>query len=96
MAKQLSVRSKRKSLFLFTLAEYEKKRKLKEALREGKAIPTEIAAIAHDLEGELNMEDANTFKRPSLLDDEYAKAGKVLLPLIFVHRFLLCRKIPRS
>jgi len=65
----------RRSLYGKEKESYEKKRKLKEALKEGKPIPTELRAIAHELEQDLTMEDINTLKPPNLLDDEYASAG---------------------
>jgi len=57
---------------------YEKKRHLREALREGKQIPTELLGILPGLNEELEMDDASTFQPPNALDDEYANAG--LLP----------------
>jgi len=62
---------------------YEKRRKLKEALQEGKPIPTEIRAIALSLQKELDYEDDNTFKAPNNIDDEYATAG-IELPKIMI------------
>jgi len=67
----------RRSLLGKQKESYEKKRKLQEALREGKPIPTELRKIAADLEKELDMEDISTLRPPSLLDDEYSSAGFV-------------------
>eukprot|EP01126_Amoeba_proteus_P040916 TRINITY_DN4389_c0_g2_i11.p1 TRINITY_DN4389_c0_g2~~TRINITY_DN4389_c0_g2_i11.p1 ORF type:complete len:216 (+),score=28.37 TRINITY_DN4389_c0_g2_i11:215-862(+) len=53
---------------------YEKKRLLREALKEGKPIPTELRDMASSLAGELEMEDDLTFIKNSL-DDEYSTAG---------------------
>ena len=49
-----------------------KKRKIKDAIEEGKAIPTELHNEARDLyrETEVDIE-----KSSNLIDDEYAQAG---------------------
>lgn len=54
---------------------YEKKRRLKEALKDGKPVPTELMSMAAGLQEQLEMEDEQTLKPPSLVDDEYAMAG---------------------
>eukprot|EP01125_Pyxidicula_operculata_P013291 TRINITY_DN4395_c0_g1_i1.p1 TRINITY_DN4395_c0_g1~~TRINITY_DN4395_c0_g1_i1.p1 ORF type:complete len:288 (+),score=52.98 TRINITY_DN4395_c0_g1_i1:44-907(+) len=54
---------------------YEKKRKLKEALQDGKPIPTELFKVAQDLKQDLEMEDNETLKAPNTIDDEYANVG---------------------
>eukprot|EP01127_Copromyxa_protea_P015423 TRINITY_DN4432_c0_g2_i2.p1 TRINITY_DN4432_c0_g2~~TRINITY_DN4432_c0_g2_i2.p1 ORF type:complete len:290 (-),score=60.29 TRINITY_DN4432_c0_g2_i2:40-909(-) len=54
---------------------YEKKRRVKEALKEGKPIPTELMGVASALADDLEMEDDQTFAMQNALDDEYATAG---------------------
>lgn len=67
---------------------YEKKRKVKEALKEGtkransqetdfsgKPIPTELMGVAAALADDLEMEDDQTFQAQNSMDDEYALAG---------------------
>ncbi|XP_056849525.1 uncharacterized protein LOC130499459 isoform X3 [Raphanus sativus] len=54
---------------------YEKKRKIREALQEGKPIPTELRNEEAKLREEIDLEDQNTSVVPgSHIDDEYAKA----------------------
>ncbi|KAJ6346732.1 hypothetical protein OIU76_003416 [Salix suchowensis] len=53
---------------------YEKKRKIKEALAEGKPIPTELRNEEAALRQEIDLEDENTAIPRSHIDDEYAKA----------------------
>eukprot|EP00271_Cylindrocystis_brebissonii_P007154 TRINITY_DN20382_c0_g1_i2.p1 TRINITY_DN20382_c0_g1~~TRINITY_DN20382_c0_g1_i2.p1 ORF type:complete len:295 (+),score=54.25 TRINITY_DN20382_c0_g1_i2:378-1262(+) len=56
---------------------YEKKRKIRQALDEGKPIPTELRNEAVSLQEEIRMEDENTAGQPrSHIDDEYARAGE--------------------
>jgi len=55
--------------------EYDKKRKLKDALESGTTVPTELKHEAHKISDEISMDDARTEKLPTSLDDEYAKAG---------------------
>jgi len=62
---------------------YEKKRKLKKAMEEGKPVPTELRKEEADLVEEMKFDDAQTEVPPSLEDDEYERAG-VLDPKIFV------------
>jgi U3 small nucleolar ribonucleoprotein protein IMP4 len=52
----------------------EKKRKLQDALDNGKAIPTEITKEARTLHHELEMDISNVEDRQAI-DDEYAKVG---------------------
>lgn len=52
----------------------DKKRKLQEALDEGKTIPTEILPEARRLHHELEM-DINPLDEKQAIDDEYAKVG---------------------
>lgn len=63
----------RKSLAGKEAEQYEKKRKIREALREGKSIPTELLGEEEALHGESQWEDART--QHNTIDDEYAFAG---------------------
>ncbi|KAJ1834752.1 snoRNA-binding rRNA-processing protein imp4 [Coemansia sp. RSA 2706] len=53
---------------------FEKKQKLKEALREGRPIPTELQNEAEELNQALKFDEAQT-EFESTQDDEYARAG---------------------
>ncbi|GLT26078.1 hypothetical protein SLA2020_011650 [Shorea laevis] len=53
---------------------YEKKRKIKEALEEGKPIPTELRNEEAALRQEIDLEDDNTTVPRTHIDDEYANA----------------------
>lgn len=53
---------------------YEKKRKIREALEEGKPIPTELRNEEAALRHEIDLEDEQTAIPGSLIDDEYANA----------------------
>ncbi|XP_021774414.1 U3 small nucleolar ribonucleoprotein protein IMP4-like [Chenopodium quinoa] len=53
---------------------YEKKRKIREALEDGKPIPTELRNEEAALRQEIDLEDDYTAVPRSLIDDEYAKA----------------------
>ncbi|VVA93589.1 unnamed protein product [Arabis nemorensis] len=53
---------------------YEKKRKIREALQEGKPIPTELRNEESKLRQEIDLEDQNTAVPRSHIDDEYANA----------------------
>ncbi|RVW28087.1 U3 small nucleolar ribonucleoprotein IMP4 [Vitis vinifera] len=53
---------------------YEKKRKIKEALEEGKPIPTELRNEEAALRQEIDLEDEQTAVPRSHIDDEYANA----------------------
>ncbi|CAN4113974.1 unnamed protein product [Withania somnifera] len=53
---------------------YEKKRKIKEALQEGKPIPTELRNEESALRKEIDLEDEITAVPRSTIDDEYANA----------------------
>ncbi|GAA0172709.1 RNA splicing factor [Lithospermum erythrorhizon] len=53
---------------------YEKKRKIKEALEEGKPIPTELRNEEAALRREIDLEDEHTAVPRSTIDDEYANA----------------------
>uniref|UniRef100_A0A1J3IBU2 U3 small nucleolar ribonucleoprotein IMP4 n=1 Tax=Noccaea caerulescens TaxID=107243 RepID=A0A1J3IBU2_NOCCA len=54
--------------------EYEKKLKIREALQEGKPIPTELRNDEAKLRQEIDLEDQNTAVPRSHIDDEYANA----------------------
>ncbi|PIA49846.1 hypothetical protein AQUCO_01300532v1 [Aquilegia coerulea] len=56
---------------------YEKKRKIKEALEEGKPIPTELRNEEAALRQEIDLEDEQTTVPRSHIDDEYANASLV-------------------
>lgn len=55
---------------------YEKKRKIREALEEGKPIPTELRNEEAALRQEIDLEDDYTAVPKSVIDDEYAKANE--------------------
>ncbi|ONK80503.1 uncharacterized protein A4U43_C01F18510 [Asparagus officinalis] len=62
---------------------YEKKRKIRQALQEGKPIPTELRNEEAKLRAEVDLEDEQTAVPRNLIDDEYANASirdpKILL-----------------
>lgn len=53
---------------------YEKKRKIRQALEEGKPIPTELRNEEAALRRQIDLEDDHTAIPRSIIDDEYAKA----------------------
>lgn len=55
---------------------YEKKRKIKEALQEGKPIPTELKNEEAELRHQIDLEDENTAVPKTHIDDEYANASE--------------------
>ncbi|XP_059443825.1 uncharacterized protein LOC132175789 [Corylus avellana] len=55
---------------------YEKKRKIKEALQEGKPIPTELRNEEAELRHQIELEDENTAVPKTHIDDEYANASE--------------------
>ncbi|XP_031477968.1 uncharacterized protein LOC116249014 [Nymphaea colorata] len=55
---------------------YEKKRKIREALEEGKPIPTELRNEEAALRQEIDLEDEQTAVPRSHIDDEYANAAE--------------------
>ncbi|MCO5576509.1 hypothetical protein L7F22_030319 [Adiantum nelumboides] len=73
----------RKSLEGKERALYEKKRKIRQALEEGKPIPTELWTEEAALRNELDLEDDQTADLANHIDDEYAHAAdrdpKILL-----------------
>ncbi|KAG9457857.1 hypothetical protein H6P81_002365 [Aristolochia fimbriata] len=56
---------------------YEKKRKIKEALGEGKPIPTELRNEEAALRKEIDLEDDHTEVPKTHIDDEYANASEI-------------------
>eukprot|EP00249_Psilotum_nudum_P003059 c16377_g1_i1 orf=380-1255(-) len=73
----------RKSLEGKERALYEKKRKIKQALEEGKPLPTELRYEQAALRQEIDLEDEQTAELRTHVDDEYAHAAdrdpKILL-----------------
>uniref|UniRef100_A0A1D1XLJ0 U3 small nucleolar ribonucleoprotein IMP4 n=1 Tax=Anthurium amnicola TaxID=1678845 RepID=A0A1D1XLJ0_9ARAE len=55
---------------------YQKKRKIRDALAEGKPIPTELRNEEADLRNEIDLEDEQTAVMKSHIDDEYANADE--------------------
>eukprot|EP00252_Welwitschia_mirabilis_P013234 TRINITY_DN29175_c0_g1_i1.p1 TRINITY_DN29175_c0_g1~~TRINITY_DN29175_c0_g1_i1.p1 ORF type:complete len:294 (-),score=36.16 TRINITY_DN29175_c0_g1_i1:164-1045(-) len=53
---------------------YERKRKIRQALEEGKPIPTELRNEAEALRNEIDFEDEQTAELKTHIDDEYANA----------------------
>ncbi|KIY95299.1 U3 small nucleolar ribonucleoprotein IMP4, partial [Monoraphidium neglectum] len=66
----------RKSLEGKDLAAYERKRKIRKALEEGKPMPTELRREEAQLRREVELEDDNTAVVRDHVDDEYAHAGE--------------------
>eukprot|EP00947_MAST-08B_sp_MAST-8B-sp1_P002701 g2701.t1 len=56
---------------------YERKMRIREALAEGKPIPTEYRNTVGKDKNEIDLEDAETMKQKTHVDDEYAHAGFV-------------------
>ena len=65
----------RKSLEGKERAEYEKKAAVREALREGKPLPTELKGQVDALREKIAAEDDESSRVRSHIDDEYAEAG---------------------
>jgi len=65
----------RKSLEGQEKAAYEQKRIIREALAEGKPLPTEVRATYDSLRTEVDAEDITTEKPRSHIDNEYGDAG---------------------
>jgi len=66
----------RKSLEGKEKAAYERKRKIRQALEEGKPMPTELRREEGQLRREVELEDDNTAVVRDHIDDEYAHAGE--------------------
>jgi U3 small nucleolar ribonucleoprotein protein IMP4 len=62
---------------------YEQKRLVREALAQGKKLPTEVRATYDKLQSEITQEDSKTENPHSHVDDEYGDAG-ILDPRICV------------
>jgi len=54
---------------------FEKKKKIKEALAEGKPVPTELRTMALELQKEIDLDPDFKIQLRDPLDDEYAMAG---------------------
>lgn len=54
---------------------YEQKRLVRQALAEGKTLPTEVRASYDKLQSEITQEDSKTSNQKSHVDDEYGDAG---------------------
>ena len=54
---------------------YEKKRQIKDAIEQGKSIPTELQSEESALRSELSWDDERSDALPEVIDDEYAYAG---------------------
>lgn len=67
----------RKSLEGVEAEQYEKKRKIRKALEEGKPLPTELRSEEASLRREIALEDDNTAVPRTHIDDEYANAGAI-------------------
>ena len=65
----------RKSLEGAQREEYEKKRAIREALQEGKPVPTELRKEANQLKKQVDLEDDNTAVQRTHIDDEYGDLG---------------------
>lgn len=66
----------RKSLEGKERVAYERKRKIREALEEGKPLPSELRREEAQLRHEIELEDDNTAVPRTHIDDEYAHAGE--------------------
>jgi U3 small nucleolar ribonucleoprotein protein IMP4 len=56
---------------------YERRRRIREALQEGKTLPTELTAEADALRDELALDDDGHDEQKTHMDDEYARAGEI-------------------
>jgi U3 small nucleolar ribonucleoprotein protein IMP4 len=65
----------RKSLEGKQLKDYERKRKIQEALQEGRPVPTDLKAIAANVIQDAQFDDVENAGPPVSIDDEYASAG---------------------
>ncbi|CAL4950645.1 unnamed protein product [Urochloa decumbens] len=55
--------------------QYEKKRRIRQALEEGKPIPTELRNEEHELRRQIDLEDQERQVPKSIVDNEYATAN---------------------
>ncbi|XP_066370936.1 uncharacterized protein [Miscanthus floridulus] len=83
-----NIRQRREYLYSKSLegpqrALFEKKRRIRAALEEGKPIPTELRNEEHDLRRQIDLEDQERQVPKSIVDNEYATANirepKILL-----------------
>lgn len=65
----------RKSLEGKQREEYEKRRAIRQALQDGKPVPTHLRAQSAALHTEVRLEDDNTAVQRTHVDDEYANLG---------------------
>jgi hypothetical protein len=65
----------RKSLEGKQREEYEKRRAVRQALQEGKAVPTHLREQSAALHKQVLLEDDNTAVQRTHIDDEYANLG---------------------
>ncbi|KAL9182509.1 hypothetical protein ACHAXT_013161 [Thalassiosira profunda] len=65
----------RKSLTSAESGDYEAKRRIRDALSQGKSLPTELRASYDRLKSEIGHEDAKHDSAKSHVDDEYGDAG---------------------
>ena len=80
MATRRNLRLRREYLYRKSLEgqekeEYERKKRVREAMREGRQIPTELQGDADRLRDEVGAEDDRTQTQRTHIDDEYAQAG---------------------
>eukprot|EP00968_Pinguiococcus_pyrenoidosus_P013617 scaffold1237_cov243-Pinguiococcus_pyrenoidosus.AAC.1 len=82
MALRRNVRLRKEYLYRKSLegkerAAYEKKRQVREALAEGKPLPTEVRSEARELREAAALEDDYTAVPKTHIDDEYRDAGSI-------------------
>ena len=65
----------KKSLSTASASDYESKRRIRDALSQGKALPTELRASYDTLKSEIDAEDTKHSVAKSHVDDEYGDAG---------------------
>ncbi|CAL5004008.1 unnamed protein product [Urochloa decumbens] len=73
-------RTRREYLFTKSLegaerVQYEKKRRIRQALEEGKPIPTELRNEEHELRRQIDLEDQERQVPKNIVDNEYATAN---------------------
>ena len=65
----------RKSFTTSESSTYEAKRRIRDALSQGKSLPTELRASYDKLKSEIDHEDSKHATNTSHVDDEYGDAG---------------------
>ena len=65
----------KKSLSSASASDYESKRRIRDALSQGKALPTELRSSYDKLKSEIDAEDTKHSVAQSHVDDEYGNAG---------------------